>query len=41
MPKRKKGFVEPLVHNINVPPNAEVPMQTQIVAPKVEACSSS
>ena len=37
MPKRKKGFVEPLVQNINVPPTAEVPMQTQIVAPKVEA----
>ena len=37
MPKRKKGFVEPIVHNINVPPIAEVPMQTQIVAPKVEA----
>ncbi|MBT7652862.1 MAG: acetyl-CoA carboxylase biotin carboxyl carrier protein [Flavobacteriales bacterium] len=37
MPKRKQGFVEPMVHNINVPPTAEVPMQIPVVAPKVEA----
>ena len=37
MPKSKKGFVEPIVHNIHVPPTTEVPMQIPVVAPKVDA----
>ena len=40
MPKRKKHQQRSTfdqLHNINVPPTAEVPMQIPVVAPKVEA----
>ena len=36
MPKRKKGFAEPMVHHTNVTPATEVPMQIPAVATKVE-----
>lgn len=36
MPKSKKRFIEPMVHNVHVPPTTEVPMQIPVLAHKVE-----